>query len=255
MTAKPPRCEKCTVYVACPEHMNRPVKPAPAEQTLLGQALIAACDEEIAASGAQAGREKPFEFYQSPWWKDATRQLCADGWVEFVLSLNCMVRDAKDAYDAVCAERDEWARKYRDIETANAQLTKNDHVNFGALISERDALRAENERLRASGPQNFVRKEMYDQVRAELAEAKDYRAWAESFRKQLREERDAARAELKAVHECLDSNGYELPGEPLLARVSDLVSEIKTLRQYVRDETANANAARADIQLGQSGSN
>lgn len=41
----------------------------------------------------------PFDFYQSPWWKDMNNKLCADGWPQIVVALNCMIRDAKNDYE------------------------------------------------------------------------------------------------------------------------------------------------------------
>lgn len=52
-----------------------------------------------------------------------------------------------DENNALKAERDEWARKYRCIEIANPALTKSDHVHFGDLMIKQKELREENERL------------------------------------------------------------------------------------------------------------
>lgn len=43
------------------------------------------------------------------------------------------------------AERDDFIAKYKNIELANAEMTRNDHVEFGFLIGERLALKAKLE--------------------------------------------------------------------------------------------------------------
>lgn len=43
--------------------------------------------------------QDPFAVFNSPWWQDMNRKLCADGWPTVVVALNCMVRDAKQAYE------------------------------------------------------------------------------------------------------------------------------------------------------------
>ena len=46
-------------------------------------------------------------------------------------------------------ERDEWVRKYRNIERANSEMSCNDHVVFGELLIQRDDLRKELEEAKA----------------------------------------------------------------------------------------------------------
>lgn len=49
--------------------------------------------------------------------------------------------------DAAVAERDEWIARYRNIELANKEMSRNDHVVFGELLIERDRYREALERI------------------------------------------------------------------------------------------------------------
>ncbi len=53
-------------------------------------------------------------------------------------------RDAYNLLHGSClqfqVERDDWANRYRLIELANAELSRNDHKTFGELLIERDRL-------------------------------------------------------------------------------------------------------------------
>ncbi len=52
--------------------------------------------------------------------------------------------------DALRAELAEMYTRYRNIELANPELSRNDHVHFGDLINDRVHLLAENQRLRTA---------------------------------------------------------------------------------------------------------
>ncbi len=92
----------------------------------------------------------PFELFDTPWFKDATGQLCADGWPAFVVPLNVEIRKAKEAYqaalnkiDKLTAENAEFARKLekckqqRDFWINNADLGINESA--AELIKEDNA--------------------------------------------------------------------------------------------------------------------
>ncbi len=56
-------------------------------------------------------------------------------------------RIVKADYLALQKERDDWANRYRLIELANAELSRNDHKTFGELLIERDKYRAALEQI------------------------------------------------------------------------------------------------------------
>lgn len=68
----------------------------------------------------------------------------------------------KSAYDAKCEEVAEAYEKYRLIKKANNELSRTDHVNFGKLIEERDALKQRVAELEAS-------QEQFEQIDRQLA--------------------------------------------------------------------------------------
>ena len=74
----------------------------------------------------------PKEFFESEWYKDGTKQLCADGWPTFVVPVNI---------------------KIRELLEQNQDLAEQIKVNLAGqerelkLMHEVEKLRAENERL------------------------------------------------------------------------------------------------------------
>ena len=46
----------------------------------------------------------PFDFFDSPWFKDATKQLCIDGWPAFIVPLNIGIRQARESYNSVALD-------------------------------------------------------------------------------------------------------------------------------------------------------
>jgi hypothetical protein len=47
----------------------------------------------------------------------------------------------EELYHQVCKENEELIKKYRSIQLANENMSRNDHVHFGDLLLERNSLR------------------------------------------------------------------------------------------------------------------
>lgn len=99
------------------------------------QQMEKAVDEFRDSPQADQAPKDPFEFFESPWWLDMNKKLCADGWPVVVVPLNCMLRDAKAAYQKVCLERDAaradadrhatldyWAERGKEAESERESL-------------------------------------------------------------------------------------------------------------------------------------
>lgn len=63
-------------------------------------------------------------------------------------ALRSTLKSALDGTNAYRESREEALAKYRHLELANKELTRNDHVNFGKLVSERDEARRKLELAR-----------------------------------------------------------------------------------------------------------
>jgi len=66
----------------------------------------------------------PFDFFQSPWWKDMNEQLCVDGWPQLVVCLNSFVNEAKQDYEAVVADRYESHARNIQLYQINQRLVE-----------------------------------------------------------------------------------------------------------------------------------
>jgi hypothetical protein len=102
----------------------------------------------------EAVKKNPFELFDSPWFKDATKQLCIDGWPTFIVPLNIGIEQAKDAYSALKAECERLTAKI-ELQRENSIATSAHHeANFGYLKSHYEsknaALVAENADFRAA---------------------------------------------------------------------------------------------------------
>lgn len=128
--------------------------------------------------------------------------------------------------DALKAERDEFIQKYRHIELANREMSRNDHVTFGELYEERNQLRAENSSLQASF-EEIARQ--HTKLEAELAEAKrtlaEYEHECHTVREAL-EERDAALAEVERYRHIVDEEAKE---------VNRLRADLKAIKEIAGD--------------------
>jgi hypothetical protein len=52
----------------------------------------------------EAVGNNPFELFDSKWFRDATEQLCIDGWPIFIVQVNIGIQQARKAYSALKAE-------------------------------------------------------------------------------------------------------------------------------------------------------
>lgn len=106
----------------------------------------------------EAVEKNPFELFDSPWFKDATSQLCADGWPAFIVPLNIGIRQAREAYSALKEEINHLShiiqsqanlitsQGARDIDQLDQiyRLESRDKV----WLAREDALKAEVEKLK-----------------------------------------------------------------------------------------------------------
>lgn len=57
-------------------------------------------------------KQNPFELFDGEWFKDATSQLCADGWPAFIVPLNIGIRKIRESHQELKSA----------LESANAEL-------------------------------------------------------------------------------------------------------------------------------------
>lgn len=94
----------------------------------------------------------------------------------------------REDYEALKAELDRYSDRYRQIELANKEMTRNDHATFGKLLEENASLRAEAAEVlkwktnTLPGPGGKIIQDNLDMIK-ELTELK---LIAESLRQALR---------------------------------------------------------------------
>lgn len=80
--------------------------------------------------------KKPFDFYQSPWWKDMNNKLCVDGWPQIVVALNCMIRDAKNDYEQLQKQNKELIEALQFYaDNKNWEYWRNKDPEYNILLS------------------------------------------------------------------------------------------------------------------------
>lgn len=94
--------------------------------------------------------------------------------------------EAQDQLAAVTRERDEFIQRYRNIELANSEMSRNDHHSWGELFLERNSFRAHADALAdvCESLRSALWCENIDQQNAAYEESKDasaaYRASLQS---------------------------------------------------------------------------
>lgn len=77
--------------------------------------------------------KNPFDFFQTYWFKDATSQLCADGWPTFVVPLNVKISECKSEYEKLKAEN---AELKADIESRKESYDRLDSININLNVDK-----------------------------------------------------------------------------------------------------------------------
>lgn len=70
------------------------------------------CYEEAKNGDQMTEVKNPFDFFESSWFKDATVQLCADGWPTFIVPLNVKIRECKESYEQLQKENEKVKNSY-----------------------------------------------------------------------------------------------------------------------------------------------
>ena len=168
--------------------MTETPKQAAKRHMELGKVLDENGDRMTDESKKPEGVKKdPFEFYQSPWWKDATDKLCADGWPEFVFPLNCMVRDAKAADQTVV---DELNNAVESIKAAKeiVKFDKERLQKIAFLESELAKLKADFQTMNDNAISLSLHESRMRNVESEKERLKEeFRDLEEVFRRQCEE--------------------------------------------------------------------